>query len=81
VDPRAAGYDVDMRSLIGIIVVVWLLIGALAAYQRGYFGNDRDVSCKSAGDTALTIVAGPLNYVGVNPKVDCSKVKVPQPSK
>jgi len=28
----------------------------------------------------VTIVAGPLNYVGVNPKVDCH-VKVPQPSK
>ena len=26
----------------------------------------------------VTILAGPLNYVGVNPKVDC---KVPEPSK
>ena len=65
-------------GLVGVLVVVWLLIGLLAAAQRGYFGDDRDVSCKSFGDTALTIVAGPLNYVGVNPKVDC---KVPQPSK
>jgi hypothetical protein len=38
--------------------------------QVGYFSNDRDVSCKTAGDTVLT-VAGPLNYVGVNPKVAC----------
>jgi hypothetical protein len=30
------------------------------------------------GTIALTIVAGPLNYVGVNPKISC---KVPQPSK
>ncbi|GAA1966998.1 hypothetical protein GCM10009798_29160 [Nocardioides panacihumi] len=70
-----------MRGLIGIIVLVWLVIGVLAAFQRGYFGNDRDVSCKDFGDTALTIVAGPLNYMGANPKVDCSNVKVPQPSK
>lgn len=70
-----------MRSGIGIVVVVWLLIGVLAAWQRGYFGNDSDVSCKTFSDTALTIVAGPLNYVGVNPKVDCSKIKAPQPSK
>jgi hypothetical protein len=69
-----------MKSIIGIIVVVWLVIGVLAAYQRGYFGDDREVSCKSASDTALTIVAGPLNYLGANPKVDCN-VKVPQPSK
>ena len=52
-----------------------------AAWQRGYFGDDRDVSCKSAGDTTLTILAGPLNYFGVNPKVDCKDVNVPQPSK
>jgi hypothetical protein len=66
-----------MKSLIGIILVVWLVIGAFAAFQRGYFGDDRDVSCKTTSDTVLTIVAGPLNYVGVNPKVEC---RVPQPS-
>ena len=70
-----------MRSIIGIIVVVWLVIGVLAAWQRGYFGSNQDVSCKTGGDTALTIVAGPLNYVGVNPKIDCKGVKAPQPSK
>ena len=67
-----------MRTVIAVVVVVWLLVGVLAAGQRGYFGDDRDVNCKSTGDTVLTIVAGPLNYVGVNPKVDC---KTPQPSK
>jgi hypothetical protein len=67
-----------MRTLIGLVVVIWLVIGVVAAAQRGYFGNDKDVSCKSAGDTVLTIVAGPLNYVGVNPKVKC---RTPQPSK
>ncbi|WP_193610781.1 hypothetical protein [Nocardioides lijunqiniae] len=67
-----------MKGLIGILLVVWLVIGAAAAFQRGYFGDDREVNCKSFGDTALTIVAGPLNYVGVNPKIDC---KTPQPSK
>ena len=66
------------KGLVGAILVIWLVIGAAAAAQRGYFGSDREVSCKSAGDTVLTIVAGPLNYVGVNPKVDC---QVPQPSK
>jgi hypothetical protein len=65
-------------SIIGIIVIVWLVIGAVAAFQRGYFGDDREVSCKTAGDTVLTVVAGPLNYMGVNPKVSCD---VPEPSK
>ena len=70
-----------MRKLLVIVVVVWLLIGVAAAVQRGYFGDSADVSCKSVGDTGLTILAGPLNYVGVNPKVDCNtNIKVPEPS-
>lgn len=69
-----------MRSFIGVVIVVWLLIGVLAAWQRGYFGDAREVTCKTAGDTTLTIIAGPLNYVGANPKIDCN-TKVPQPSK
>jgi hypothetical protein len=67
-----------MRGLIGLVVIAWLIVGAIAAAQRGYFGDDRDVSCKKASDTVLTVIAGPLNYMGVNPKVDC---KVPEPSK
>ena len=35
-----------MGRLFGIIVVVWLLIGVLATYQRGYFTDKRDVNCK-----------------------------------
>ena len=66
-----------MRRLLAIIVVIWLVIGVVAAAQRGYFGNSGDVSCKEFGDTALTIVAGPLNYMGVNPKIKCDS---PQPS-
>jgi ABC-type dipeptide/oligopeptide/nickel transport system permease subunit len=67
-----------MKGIAGVIVVVWLVIGVIAAAQRGYFGDDRDVSCKKVGDTVLTVVAGPLNYVGVNPKINCV---VPEPSK
>lgn len=66
-----------MSRLLGVIIVVWLVVGVLAAVQRGYFGNNAAVSCKSFGDTALTIVAGPLNYVGANPKIQC---KAPHPS-
>jgi len=67
-----------LKTVLGVVVLLWLVIGAFAAFQRGYFGDERDVSCKTGGDTVLTIIAGPLNYMGVNPKVDC---KVPQPSK
>jgi hypothetical protein len=64
--------------LIGILLVVWLVIGGFAAFQRGYF-EDAKTNCSEAGDIALTVVAGPLNYVGVNPQVDCPEL--PQPSK
>jgi hypothetical protein len=67
-----------MRRLIGIVVIVWLVIGLFAAFQRGYVTGKNDVSCKTFGDTALTIIAGPLNYVGANPKITCH---TPQPSK
>ena len=70
-----------MRSIISLLLVIWLVIGVVAAFQRGYFGDDRDVSCKSVGDTVLTVVAGPLNYTGVNPKITCDDVDVPEPSK
>ena len=47
-----------MKGLLGLIIVIWLVIGAVAAWQRGYFGDDQDVSCKTAGETTLTILAG-----------------------
>lgn len=60
-----------------VLVLVWLLIGVLAAGQRHYFSGS-DTNCAKAGTIAATVVAGPLNYLGVNPKVKCH---VPQPSK
>lgn len=68
-----------MRGIIGVILLVWLLIGVVAAVQRDYF-NSAVNSCGTAATIALTVVAGPLNYTSVNPKVsDCEPPKVPQP--
>jgi hypothetical protein len=61
-----------------VLLVVWLLIGLLAAGQRHYFSGSAS-NCAKAGTIAVTIVAGPLNYIGVNPKV--TSCHVPQPSK
>ena len=70
-----------MGRLIGILLVIWLIIGGFAAYERGYFDDSR-TNCSEATDIALNIVAGPLNYTGVNPKVDCADVDIdtPEPS-
>jgi hypothetical protein len=65
-----------VRTIIALVVVIWLVIGLAAAFQRDYFSDER-TNCAEVGNIALTIVAGPLNYVGANPKVDC---EVPQPS-
>jgi hypothetical protein len=60
-----------------VLIVVWLIIGVIGAGQRGYY-NGNIGSCTKVGTIVVTILAGPLNYVGVNPKVDCA---IPQPSK
>ncbi|KLL97441.1 hypothetical protein LQ384_14320 [Rhodococcus rhodochrous] len=65
-----------MVRLLSLVVLVWLIIGAVAAGQRGYF-SDSDQNCSSLATVAVTVVAGPLNYAGVNPEIEC---EVPQPS-
>jgi hypothetical protein len=58
------------------LVLVWLLIGLIAAVQRDYFSGS-PANCAQAGTILATIVSGPLNYFGVNPKIKC---ELPQPS-
>lgn len=65
-------------SIGGVIVLLWLILGGVAAYERGYFKDSGDASCAEAGTVIVTVVAGPLNWMGVNPKVTCN---IPEPSK
>lgn len=60
-----------------LLLIVWLVIGAIAGGQRHYY-NGSATTCVKLGTIAPTVVAGPLNYAGVNPKISC---KAPQPSK
>ena len=62
--------------VVTVIVLLWLLIGTLAAFQRGYF-QGAEATCAQTSTILVTVLAGPLNYLGVNPKIDCS---LPQPS-
>jgi hypothetical protein len=62
-----------MRQVLGVVLMMWLVVGTMAAQQRGIFGQG--VSCDAAATTAVTAAAGPLNYYGVSPRVTC-----PQPS-
>ena len=59
------------------LLVAWLVVGAFAGSQRHYYSTSNE-NCAGAGTIAATILAGPLNYFGANPKVGCH---FPQPSK
>ena len=64
------------RIIVGMLAIVWLAMASPQAAQRGYFAG-QPASRASVGTVALTIVAGPLNYTGLNPKIACD---IPQPS-
>jgi hypothetical protein len=59
-----------------VLLVIWLVIGVIAAGQRGDYKHP--VNCSNVTTTAVTIVAGPLNYFGVHPHINCT---TPSPSK
>jgi hypothetical protein len=54
-----------------LILFLWLIVGAAAAGQRGYY-NTGVTGCSDGATIAVTIMAGPLNYLGVNPQVACN---------
>ena len=58
-----------------LLLVAWLVIGAVAAGQRGDYKHP--VNCTNVSTAAVTILAGPLNYANVNPHINCS---TPRPS-
>lgn len=60
-----------------LLVVLWLAIGAAAAGQRGYFNSSSSLGCSQGATIAVTLAAGPLNYLGVDAKIAC---KLPTPS-
>jgi DNA-binding transcriptional regulator of glucitol operon len=53
-----------------VVFIVWLLIGALAAWQRHYYAAS-SANCDGAGTILVTIAFGPVNYFGGNPKLTC----------
>jgi hypothetical protein len=72
VTPLGTLYRMHIGS---VLLVIWLVIGGFAAGQRGDFKGSFD--CSGASTIGVTILAGPLNYAGVDPHINCS---TPQPS-
>src|ERR1700757_3866326 len=48
-----------------VLVAIWLVIGGIAAGQRGDFKGS--IGCSSASTIAGKIFGGPLNYTGGEP--------------
>jgi hypothetical protein len=64
------------KTLALFAALAWLTVGGVAADQRGAFPA-HSMSCTTATNISLTFLAGPLNYQGVNPTVQCM---LPEPS-
>jgi len=56
--------------LFWVLILIWLLIGAAAAGQRHYYTTS-SADCAGVGTIAVTILFGPVNYLGGNPKLTC----------
>jgi hypothetical protein len=70
---EAEGVDMHLGS---VLLIVWLVVGGFAAGQRGEYHAATD-NCSNASTAAVTILAGPLNYLGMNPDIHCT---APRPS-
>ena len=66
-----------MHIIGSFVLILWLILGAIAAGQRGDYTNP-PANCSQVGTVAVTILAGPLNWLGVNPMISCH---LPPPSK
>jgi hypothetical protein len=65
-----------MRGIVGVIVTIWLVLGIIAVFALDQEKAVR--SCPGVLNVALTVVAGPLNWVpGLVPTVS----SCPQPSR
>jgi len=53
----------ERARLVVLLLVVWLVIGAVAAGQRHCLSGST-ADCVKVGTVLVTILAGPLNYLG-----------------
>lgn len=60
-----------MKTFLMILVIIWFVLGASVAHDRGYFDGNANRDCTFVGSASLTVVAGPLNYAGLHPRAYC----------
>jgi hypothetical protein len=65
------GDATEVQMHIGsVFLAVWLVVGGIAAGQRGDYKGP--IGCSRASTIGVTIIAGPLNYAGVDPNINCT---------
>lgn len=69
--------EVRVIHIGSFLLTLWLVIGGIAAAQRHEFTRAVP-NCNTAATIGVTILAGPINYIGLNPKISCHDL--PQPS-
>jgi hypothetical protein len=60
-----------VKTFLFILVIIWFVLGASVANQRGFFDSNANRDCDFIGSGLLTVVAGPINYAGVHPHAYC----------
>ena len=60
-----------MKNVLMLMVIIWFVLGSASANDRGYFDAHQPRTCQRVGSAALTVVAGPLNYAGLEPRAYC----------
>jgi len=69
-----------MHYIGSVVLIVWLILGAVAvAVGQRHDYTHPPANYSQAATIAVPVVAGPLNYRGVNPKISCRHL--PQPSR
>jgi len=61
-----------ISSFLAALLVLWLMVGTVAAAQRHYFSGSR-TNCAQAVTIPVTVVTGPLNSVAQRSSVAISR--------
>ncbi|HEX3929887.1 MAG TPA: hypothetical protein VHW64_04245 [Nocardioides sp.] len=60
-----------MKNILLLLAIVWFVLGASVANDRGFFDAHTNRNCNFIGSAMLTVVVGPVNYLGVHPRAHC----------
>ena len=60
-----------MKTFVMLMVIVWFVFGDQRCPRPRLLQRRHPRTCDFVGSAALTVIAGPLGYVGVHPHAYC----------